>query len=240
MSPAASEFLFELLNLGLLVGGLGWFLFGPIRAALAAETRAHAATQAEIDARRAKVDEDQRALDARRSELESRQVSDAAARVALAEAEAARLREVAKHEVLTHRAAWEAERSARELVMMEDVEAAAAEVAATTVRRLLQQAGGPDLELALVQVALASLPAAPSPPITVELARPPSPAIDAALATALPAGFQLRTVPELGGGARILSSDGLADASALGLATETAGSVRAALKTGRAPGPAHG
>ena len=100
----------------------------------------------------------------------------------------------------------------------------AAAAARMLVMRLLVEIGGPDLDAALARAAclrLAALPAASrAGSVAVETARP----LDAEtrarfVEVAGPAAaVKDRVVPELGAGVRVITSGGLVDASAAGLA----------------------
>jgi hypothetical protein len=124
----------------------------------------------------------------------------------------------------------EHERSLRQATQMAQTQQdTLAEVAATSaaemVGQLLKQIGGPDLHAALVQSAcqqVGKLPQDALAPVKVESALPLAAdqraALDAALGPAA-TGADYRTVGELGAGVRLMTAQGLIDASASGLAT---------------------
>lgn len=235
MSPTTAELLFEVLNVGILGLGLGWLLFRPVRAALAAETRERAEREEALVSREAELAEAQAALDARRAsfdadlQLRSTRILDAA-RAEASEAEAA-----SAAAIEARRVSWEAEQGARVSEEAHASTRAAASVAAGAVRRLLTSAQGPDLDLALARAALDALPATRAS-VVVEVAAPPSEALGALLEERLAAGVTVRVRPELGAGVRIVSEAGLVDASALGLAADAADAVEAGLSSGKPGG----
>ncbi|MCB9683145.1 MAG: hypothetical protein H6733_16895 [Alphaproteobacteria bacterium] len=231
MSPTVSELLFELLNVTLLAAGLGWLLFKPVRAALAAEAEDHAARTAALDARQADLDAATTALQAREAAATAQAQAQATRLLDAARDEAQSLRDAAAADQQARTAAWETEAIARQAAAAREAAAATAHVVAEAVRRLLGQVAGPELELALLRTALdavdaaAALAGSHAGRVDVELAAPPTDAAQAVLSARLPPDARVVVRPELVAGARIATGVGLVDATALGLARQAADTV---------------
>ena len=230
MSPTLTNFLFEAANFLLLAAALGWLLFKPVRRALDSERDRHQQEARETErlqaesAALAKQAHDSRQAAAR--ELEAmRQVE-----LEAAQKEAARIVEEARKVQSEQRKTFE-----QELRIARDVEAAGAaeavgRIAAASVRRLLDELDGPSLDQALVRAAcdeLSGLAASARSRALVECARPLDAASRETLAAALGGSFEERVIPELGAGVRVTTPAGQVEASAVGLARETAAAVRA-------------
>jgi F-type H+-transporting ATPase subunit b len=225
VSPSVATFLFEAANFLVLAVLLGWFFFRPVRAALErrraeleAERRQAAEQLAQAERELAALRQQQRdfeaSLEARRAESHRQ-----------AEAEVARLvadgKEQARREQERARGALTAQRRALAQAGARDAAAAAADI----VAHLLERIGGLDLDGALVRAAcreLGALAAHAAPrPALVEAARSLDDANRAQLAQALgcaPGEVEVRIVPELAAGVRVVTPAGLIDASAAGLA----------------------
>lgn len=231
MSPNVANFLFELVNVLLLAAALTWALFKPVRAALDAEAQRHSA----------QVEEGDRLRSEAQALLDDARAAQAAARVegdklrgearAAAEAEAARILDLARQAAQGERAALTDELSATRQAEVGARAGAVGEVAGRAVRRLLEAVDGPELDEALVRAACAGLRGmngAVTGPVTVEVARPLTEGGRAQLTSALGRAYGVRVVPELGAGARITTEAGQVDATAASLAREAAQAVGAA------------
>ena len=215
-----------MINVLLLVGVLGWLFFKPVRAALQARQDAEQQRRDELAARATEIETERAALDQRLRALETEMDQIRQRHMAAATQEAAAIRRQA-HEAVER----EREAATRALAQLEraQVERLSAAIATTTresVVRLLAMLDAPDLELSLVNAAcrrFATLDDAASGAVLVESASPLSDRARAALIAALsgkPHTTQFRVAPELGAGLRIVTSSGLIDASALGMARE--------------------
>ena len=224
MSPTLTTLLFEAVNFMLLAAALGWLLFRPIRDVLAARQAALAQETEEVASKRADVERLQEAMQQRAAALEADLEHQRQRALAAAQQEAERLRTEARADAAREREAVRHRLAHLEEAQLEHLAAAVATAAGAAVQRLLQQLGGPDLERALAQAACRTLQAlageAPGA-VTVESAHP----LDQETMTTLTAvlGDAARTAvfrvtPTLGTGMRILTSHGLIDASATGLA----------------------
>ena len=226
MSPTLVTFLFQLINVLLLIGVLGWLFFKPMRAVLQSKLDAEkqrrdqlATREAEVDQQRADLDQRLRAFDTDMAQLHQVHVTAATQEAAAIRAQA-------------HEAA-ERERDGvrRSLVQLEraQLDRLSAAVAAATresVARLLTTLSGPDLDVSLVRAACHRLEAVDGRPLGAVLIESAQPLGDAARATVTAAldgrapSTQFRVVPDLGAGLRIVTSKGLIDASARGIAQQ--------------------
>ncbi len=221
MSSQLADFLFELVNLLLLAAGMGWVFFRPVRAAIDRERAQRSKTEHDASAAKAEADrllkEAQEARDTHRAELDAereRLISEARTR-------AQAIVEAARADASERRA-----KLARELDLQRREELAASEVALAdlvgrSVERLLASIDGPELQLALTRTACArarALSAAGRQDVTVEVASSLTDASRALLSQTLTGGFDVRLVPELGAGVRLITSEGQVDATALGIA----------------------
>ena len=225
MSPTVATFLFELINVLLLIGLLGWLFFKPVRAALQAKQGAEQQRRDELAARVTEVERQRADLDHRLRAFETDMAQRRQAHLAAATQEGAAIRAQA-HDA----AARERESVARTFAQLEraQLERLSAAVAAATresVARLLATLSAPDLEVSLAHAAcrqLAALDGSLLGAVLVESAHPLGDVARAAVTVALDgrAPSQFRVVPDLGAGLRIVTSKGLIDASALGIARE--------------------
>lgn len=226
MSPTVATFLFELINVLLLIGLLGWLFFKPVRAALQAKQGAEQQRRDELAARVTEVERQRADLDHRLRAFETDMAQRRQAHLAAATQEGAAIRAQA-HDA----AARERESVARTFAQLEraQLERLSAAVAAATresVARLLATLGAADLEVSLAHAAcrqLVALDGSSLGAVLVESAHPLGDAARAAVTAALDDhahSAQFRVVPDLGGGLRIVTSKGLIDASARGIARE--------------------
>lgn len=226
MSPALVTFLFELINVLLLISLLGWLFFKPMRAMLQskldAENQRHrqlAAREAEVDQQRADLDQRLRAFDTDMAHLHQ-------AHVTAATQEAIALRTQAHEAAEREREAVRRSLAQLQRAQLERLSAAVAAATRQSVARLLTTLSAPDLEVSLVHAACRRLEAVDGRPLGAVLIESAHPLGDAARATVTAAlegrapSTQFRVVPDLGAGLRIVTSKGLIDASARGLAQE--------------------
>lgn len=226
MSATWVTFFFEAANFLLLAALLGWLFFRPVRAALEKrrseyEAERQAAAEARQEAERVLADAGakQAKLEGSMEELRERLQHDAETErdrlVAAAHAQTERERETLKQELV-------AQRRAQTHSLSRDAAYAAMQI----VVRLLDQVKGPELEQSLQGAACRELEklrsAGPLAPVVIESARPlDAAAVEAfARATGLAADDLTRRLdPELVAGLRVLTTQGLVDLSASGLAT---------------------
>jgi len=233
VSPTLTNFLFELVNVLMLVGALGYFVFKPLRGALDAERDRHATAEAEISARRA--DAEVLAGEVRESrqqvtqEAEKRRVELLAA----AQKEAMEIEAAARSVVAAERAAADRELEAARQEQVASLAETLGQVAAASVEQLLGVLEGPDLDAALIRGACARLEGLGvrgGAGLVVESARPLTEEGEAALRAALGGPFAARHVPELGAGVRVTTPAGQVDATAVALAREAAEVVAASAR----------
>jgi F0F1-type ATP synthase membrane subunit b/b' len=228
VSPAWVTFLFEAANFLLLAAVLGWAFFRPIRAALE-ERRAR--LEGEERAAAEKLAEAERALaeaSARRRELEGSLASLRERMHQEAEQERARLLETAREQAQRERETLKTELAAVRKGQTRRIAGDAAGAAREIVLRLLERIAGPDLQQSLVDAAcreLAGLAASGGTlaPLVVESPHALEPAALDSLGRAAgvdPSEVGTRVVADLAVGVRVLTSRGLIDASAAGLAAE--------------------
>jgi F-type H+-transporting ATPase subunit b len=226
MSPTVATFLFELINVLLLAGLLSWLLFKPVRAALQAKQDAERQRREALLAQEAEIAQQRGDLDQRLRAFETDIAEARQQRLAAATQEGAAIRQAA-HEV----AERERESARRALAQLERahverLSAAVASVARESVARLLASVDGHDLDMSLARVAcsqLATLDRRTLGAVLVESAHPLDDSARAAVNVVLdgqPHAAQFRVVPDLGAGLRIVTSKGLIDASARGIAKE--------------------
>jgi hypothetical protein len=178
----------------------------------------------EVAAKRAEVERLQEAIQQRSAVLEAELEHLRQSALAAAQQEAERIRAAARadaeraREDARHRLAY------LEEAQLERLAAAVATVAGASVQRLLQQLGGPDLERGLARAACRTLQVFGGEAlgaVTVESAHPLDQETMTALTTVLGDATRttvFRVTPTLGAGLRIITSHGLIDASATGLA----------------------
>jgi F0F1-type ATP synthase membrane subunit b/b' len=217
-------FVFETANFIGLAAVLAWLFFKPVRKALE-DQRAKAmrqeneATQmfAEADRVREEMESQRQVLS-----LELEQTQTKAREVAKQEAE--QIVAEARSRMERERATLTRESLHIEQAQTAKIASAVATVTHTTLKRFLQQMEGPELEQTLIKAACRELQTLSNhslTPVTVESAAPlddesleliKSSLGNAAVTT------DFRVVPELKGGLRISTADGLIDASITGLA----------------------
>ncbi len=233
MSTDLATFLFEVVNFLLLVALLGFLLFRPVRRALDAERARHAQAAEELEAQREELSARRDALAL--AEREAQQARDEEATRAAATLE--RQRESAEQEARSAAAAERArlddELAARRTAEVERLADEVGRVSGAAVASLLAELDGPSLDAALLRGALEQLRGLDVTAATVEVARPLDPATRAAIAQSLPSS-DVRVVPELGAGVRIVTVSGQVDASARSLAREAAVQASDAIRNRRA------
>jgi len=231
VSPALADFLFEAVNVLLLAVVLGWLLFKPVRRALDAERERH---DREVEeATRLRAEAESLANDARVAKVAAEKEADERRRevLAAARAEATELVESARKAQLDERRRLERELASRREAEAEALAADVGRLAAASVRSLLHDLEGPELDAALVRAAreeLEAVPVAARSAAMVECAHPLEAESRALLRDALGEGFQERVVPELGAGVRVTTAAGQVDATAASLARQAALAVRQA------------
>jgi F-type H+-transporting ATPase subunit b len=243
VSPTLANFLFEAANFLVLAGALGWVLFKPVRAALAAERERHeqqqaVATEAQQEAE-SLLEQAREARDGLEQQLEQRRaeaLAEAREQVAALE-EAGRRERAARVQQLEQR--LEAARRSQSTRLAESL----GRIAAASVRDLLDALDGPSLDLALVRAAcreLSTVPAQARGACVVESARPLDDASRRLLTEALGGPFDERVVRQLGAGVRVTTGAGQVDGSAVALARRAAQQVAGAVASGSesAPGAA--
>ena len=226
MSPTLATFLFELINVLLLVGLLGWLFFTPVRATLQAKQDAEQQRRDELAARVAEADRQRADLDKRLQAFETEMAQLRQAHLAAATQEAAAIRAQAHEAAERERESVARTFAQLERAQLERLSAAVAAATRASVARLLATLSAPDLDVSLVHAAcrqLAALDGRPLGAVLVESAHPLGDSARAAVTAALDGhapSAQFRVVPDLGAGLRIVTSKGLIDASALGIARE--------------------
>jgi F-type H+-transporting ATPase subunit b len=242
VSPALANFAFETANVLLLAAALGWLLFKPVRSALDRDKADHdgkAAEAARLRAETERLAEEARTTRAKADSDNERQRKDI---LAAARQEADRMVEEARTSRRVAREALLRELEATRAAQTETVAGVVGRIAAESVRRLLATLDGPALDVALVRAACDELRAIPESArrgAVVESARPLDGEARALLQGALGSPFEERVVRELGAGARVTTSAGQVDASALSLAREASRAVTATAEAHEAAEGAH-
>ena len=226
MSPTLATFLFELINVLLLIGLLGWLFFKPVRAALQAKQDAELARRNELASQLADAERQRAELERRLRAFETEMAQMRQAHLAAAAQEATATRAQARERDDRERESLMRALAQLERAQLGRLSAAVASTTRASVARLLTTLSGPDLDGSLVHAAcrqLAALDGRSLGAVLVESAHPLGDADRAAVTAVLdghaPAA-QFRVVPDLGAGLRIVTSEGLIDASALGIARE--------------------
>jgi len=219
--------LFEAANFLLLAALLGWLFFRPVRdalerrrAALETEEREAAEKRSEAERTLAEATARRRALETSLADLRERALREA-------EDERARLIAAAREQAQRERETFKAELVALRLDQAHAIALDAAAAAREIVVGLLERIDAPGLEdalLATVRRQITELAAGgPLGPLIVEAAAGLAPEALAALADAAKvsaAEVTQRFVPSLVAGLRVLTTRGLVDASAVGLAAQ--------------------
>jgi len=227
VSPSWATFLFEAANFLLLAALLGWLFFRPVRdalerrrAALETEEREAAEKRSEAERTLAEATARRRALETSLADLRERALREA-------EDERARLIAAAREQAQRERETFKAELVALRLDQAHAIALDAAAAAREIVVGLLERIDAPGLEdalLATVRRQITELAAGgPLGPLIVEAAAGLAPEALAALADAAKvsaAEVTQRFVPSLVAGLRVLTTRGLVDASAVGLAAQ--------------------
>ena len=226
MSPTLATFLFELINVLLLIALLGWLFFKPVRAAFQAKQDAEHQRRDELAARATEVERQRADLDHRLRAFETDMAQLRQAHLAAATQEAAAIRAQAHDAAAREREAVTRTFAQLERAQLDRLSAAVAATTRESVARLLATLSAPDLDVSLVHAAcrqLAVLDGSSLGAVLIESAHPLGDAARAAVTAALDGhapSTQFRVVPDLGAGLRIVTSRGLIDASALGIARE--------------------
>lgn len=226
MSSMVATFFFELINVLLLTGFLGWLLFRPVRAAVQARQEAERQRHDALAAQEAEMAQQRGDLEHRLRAFETDLAEARRQRLAVATQEAAGIRQAA-HEA----AARDHDTARRALAQLERshldrLSAAVAAVTRESVARLLASVDGPDLDAGLARAAARQLVAFDERAlgaVLVESAHPLDDAARAAVSVGLGRhadSVEFRAVPDLGVGLRIVTAQGLIDASARGIAQE--------------------
>jgi F-type H+-transporting ATPase subunit b len=228
VSSSLATFLFETANFLLLVGVLGWVFFRPVRGALERRRDALAGEREEAARLRRQAEAGVAELGERRQELEASLAALGERARAEAEREAERIVAEARERMQRER-----DRLETELVALrrEQARAATADVATTAgtvLERLLARIDGPELASALTRAACRELqsrtPEARGEAlgeVVVESASPLDETSRRELEETLGLRadrIRCRVVPELVAGTRLVTSVGLADASAAAVA----------------------
>ena len=221
MSPALANFIFEAANLLLLSAALGWLLFKPVRRALDAERERH---QQDVDeGERLRQEAEALVIEALAAQQKAGDEIDQRRQQILdaAEREASTLLQEARRTQHSERVAL-----GEELDSMRDAEALAlvdtvGQLAAASVRRLLDVLDGPSIDLALIRAACMELEAVATQATgstEVECARPLDAEARGLLEAALHGTFRERVVAELGAGVRVTTPAGQVDATSTSIA----------------------
>ena len=237
MSPTLATFLFELINVLLLAGLLGWVLFKPVRAALQARQDAERQRREALAAQEADIERQRVEIEHQIRTFETEITLARQQRLAAATAEADAIRRQAREAAERERESAKRTLAQLEQAHLEQLSAAVATVAGESLARLLATVDGPDLNDSLARVActqLTALDGGTQGAVLVESAHPLDDPARSAVKAALGGqahAAQFRVVPDLGAGLRIVTSKGLIDASALGIAREAERLLAASLAT---------
>jgi F-type H+-transporting ATPase subunit b len=228
VSPTWVTFLFEAANFLLLAAVLGWLFFRPVRDAL--ERRRRELESEQAAAAQARAEAERAAQDARKLRVEQEGLlEELRARVQReAEAERERLVGAARVQMQRERETLKGELVAQRRAQARSLSRDAAFAARDIVLQLLGAMEGPDLERSLLHAARTEVEKLRSSsgslaPVVVESARALDDESIADLAEA--AGVAVsdvthRSVPDLVAGLRVITTRGLVDVSAAGLAAQ--------------------
>jgi F0F1-type ATP synthase membrane subunit b/b' len=226
MSPTVATFLFELINVLLLAGLLGWLLFRPVRAALQARQDAERQRRDALTAHEAEIQQQRLDLEQRLRAFEMEIADTRQQRLAAVAEEATTIRRQAHDAAERERDGARRTLAQLDRAHAERLSAAVAAVARDSVARLLATIDGPDLDVSLARAAsgkLAALDGRTLGAVLVESAHlldePARAAVNRVLDGQAHAA-EFRVVPDLGAGVRIVTAKGLIDASARGIARE--------------------
>ncbi|MEZ6062359.1 MAG: F0F1 ATP synthase subunit delta [Planctomycetaceae bacterium] len=223
MSPTLTTFLFEAANFLTLAAVLAWLFFRPVRQALRNRCEKMELEEQQTAEKLADAQRMQQEINASRDNLQQELNATRDRELKATRQQAQRIvadaRKAADHEL---------ELARRQSVRMSETQQetlarVAAHAAADAVGHLLQQIAGPDLHDALVESAcrqIGILSADRLGTVKVESARELSEQQRASLTQALGSagpGADFRTMDDLRAGVRILTADGLIDASVGGL-----------------------
>ncbi len=225
MTPTLANFLFEAVNVLLLVAALGWLFFRPVRAMLDAERDRWAKAEGEVTRRRSEAEALAKAAREAHEHAEDELERRRAEIVGAAGEEATRIREETRRALDSERRAIARERDASRQAQAAALAESVGRIAGASVQRLLEALDGLSLDRALLRGACEearTLSETSRRTATVESARPLDAEGRRLLETALGTGFVERTSSELGAGVRILTPDGQVDASARAIARQAA------------------
>ena len=226
MSPTLVTFVFQLINVLLLIGVLGWLFFKPMRSTLQAKLDSEKARRDQLAAREEEVDQQRAEIDRRVRAFDTDMAQRQQINVAAAAQEAATLRAQAHEAAERERDAVRRGLAQLERAHIERLSAAVAAATRESVARLLTTLSATDLDVSLVHAACHQLAAMEGRPLGAVLIESAHPLDDAARLTMMAAlngrapSTQFQVVPDLGAGLRIVTSKGLIDASARGIAQE--------------------
>ena len=226
MSPTLVTFVFELINVLLLIGVLGWLFFKPVRAALQSKLEADEQRRDQLAAREADVERQRAEVDLRRQGFDTDMAQLQQAHVAAATQEAAAILAQAHEAAERERDAVTRTFAHLERAQLGRLSAAVAAATRESVARLLATLSAPDLDVSLVHAACRQLAAVDGRHLGAVLIESAHPLDDAARATMTAAlggrapSTEFRVVPDLGAGLRVVTAKGLIDASARGIAQE--------------------
>lgn len=234
MSAGVANFLFEAFNFLLLAALLGYVLWKPVRRALEAEQTRHNQELAQTEQARREADAALLAAkQARATAIQSTQ-EQRDKLLAAARNEAAQIVAQAQEQQADLQQAAEQQAAQAQASQLDALAESLAQLTAASVRSLLAQLDGPELDTALVRGAcqqLRDLPQEARAGALVESAHALPDAARSLLEQALGGPLppqHTRTLAELGAGVRVTTSQGQVDASALALARRAAQAVREA------------
>jgi F0F1-type ATP synthase membrane subunit b/b' len=234
VSASVATFVFEVINFVFLAAALGWVFTKPMRKLLDTELKARADARRTLAEREAEVERVRGELSKRLASMDE-EIAQARERARTdAKTEAVRIVDAARAQANEERARVlrETEEQRRS-----EVEALAAELgraAEKLVLDLFALGAGAEADLAFARAAgskLSKLVAKGNGVLIVEYAHAPSEEVRVALKSSLGSALdhaEVRIVPELVAGVRVLSDAGLVDASALGLARYAESVLRSA------------
>ena len=221
MPVALANFLFEAVNFLLLALGLGWVLFRPVRKALDNEQERHAQELKKAQEARSSADALLAEIKSQRESLAQELAGERQKALAALDLEQKRARDALQEELKSQQEALNRSKTEAERAEVEELIEAIAAISARSVRTLLEQCSGPDLDHALCRAAcdqLKNLSNAAKSQARVEVSREMDDAMERELTKALGHKPSTTVNPHLGAGIIITTQDGQVDASALGIA----------------------